>query len=74
MNVVTGSTMTGVTDAMVYVFFKSVTICSFAAAVIEPAVGTIEMYVRPYTAIALSSPPQTCTDLVFEYTFGMIAL
>ena len=47
MSVYSGSTITGVTDAIVYDFFKSSTICFFADAVIVPIVGTIEMYTLP---------------------------
>ena len=47
ISVYSGSTMTGVTDAIVNDFFKSATICFFAPAVILPKVGTIEIYTLP---------------------------
>ena len=45
--VYSGSIIAGVTDAILYVDFKSFTICVFAAAVIEPVVGTIEIKTLP---------------------------
>ena len=62
IDVVSGVTITGVTEATLY-FFKLFTIFCFVASVkVEPDFGTIPIYTAPYTGVSASSPPYALID------------
>ena len=67
IDVVSGSTITGLTDATLY-GFKDVTIFAFVVSVnVEPDAALIAIFTTPYTGVSSSSPPQALTDIALGY-------
>ena len=66
INVVSGSSITGVILATLKSFSWVIISDLVASVSVAPATGLIEIYTRPYTGVSLSSPPHTWTDLAFE--------
>ena len=63
--VVSGSTISGLTDTTLYLF-NCVLILSFVAVVnVEPEIGLIAILTTPYCGVSSSSPPQALTDCAF---------
>ena len=62
IDVISGSTITGVTEATLY-FFKSFTISDFVWLVnVEPEAALIPILTIPYLGVSSSSPPHALTD------------
>ena len=63
--VISGSTITGLTEATLYLFNCVTILCLVMFVKVEPDAALIAILTTPYWAVSSSSPPQAETDWAF---------